>query len=180
MALANRNLSRVDRLTRLATRIIAADIFVSILMGSLIVLAWEVFPNSQLLLDLSGGPGGGRGIPATGFLFATLLSFPVLGVCTMELLHGQWSGLKRLLTFIGPMVIFLSFTYLPHDLLTCSEGAAGIHQGGVVAIWGDICRIVVAEPRWHLLFHSLCPAIFMVAIYWVSLRKWYPSLIGKG
>ena len=171
--------SWVDRLTRLSLRIIAADMFVSILMGILIPLGWEMFPQSQFLLDLSGGPGGGRGIPATGFLFATLLSFPALGVSIRALTRAQWAELKRLLTFIGPLAIFLSFTYIPHDLLTCSESASIVSKQGLPGTWDDICRKVVAEPRWHLLYHSTCPAIFIFGIYWMSLRKWYPSFLHK-
>ena len=169
-------LSLSDRVARFALRVILADITFSVGMGLLIAVAWGVRPDSEFLNDLAGGPGGGRGIPAVGFLLTTIISLSSLGVGVWDLVRGRWSGARRLLAFAGPLVIFVGFTYVPHALDPCPgqlpEVAVLVSQSS----WERLCEGVDIQPRFHLLYHALVPAVFLVRLYWLAARRWHPVI----
>lgn len=166
-----------DQVARLALRLIMADSIFSVAMGLLVALAWGVRPDSALLNDLGGGPGGGRGIPAVGFLLALVMGFPSLGVGLRDVARGRWSGARRLLAFVGPLVVFVGFTYAAHGLDLCNgllDATSRLGAQPLCEPYGDSLEV---HTRFHLLYHALVPTVFLVALYRLALSRWHPAIM---
>ena len=102
-----------------------------------------------------------------------LLGLPSLLAGAWDLLRGRGSeGVRRLLAFAGPVLVFIGIEVLPHLLNPCSlpyefsdRDPPGICQSNPE--WGaDV------EDRYHLFTHALARGLPMAVIYGLALRRW--------
>jgi hypothetical protein len=165
-----------DQVARLALRVIIADMIVSVAMGLLVAVAWGVRPDNTFLNDLGSGPGGGRGIPAVVFMLAWFMGFPSLVRGLRDLTQGRWPEARRLLAFVGPLVVFVGFTYVAHGLDPCGgllDEGSRLGDQPLCQRYGDSLEV---HTRFHLLYHALVPTVFLVALYRLALGRWHSAI----
>ena len=168
-----------DQVARLALRVIMADIIVSIGLGLVVMLAWGVRPDSALLNDLGNGPGGGRGIPAAGFLVATLLGFPSFSNGLRDVVRGRWRETRRLLAFVGPLMIFTGFLYVSDGLDPCGSWLDEYSRLGDQPLCQWFDDSLELHARFHLLYHALVPTVILVALYRLAAGRWHQAIITR-
>jgi len=178
-----------DRLARYALLILLGSVAIALVGGAAVAVAWQPPAQEVQVVDACPNPpcfgGGGRPgvqdlpwlIAMLGYALASLLSMP-------SGLAGAWDALRgrravagrRLLTFFGPVLVFILIEILPHVLNPCGTPYAlgrrdlpGFCETSPE--WGaDV------EERYHLLEHALVGGLPMAALYWLALRKWHPAV----
>ena len=166
-----------DRLVRVGWLVLLAAVAVALAGGALGALV----PDSGG--DDTGG-GGGPGwadvpwiVSMLGYGLAILLGLPSLLAGGWDLARGRRSlGARRLLPFLGPVLVFVGIELLPHLLNPCTipyelgrRDLPGICQTD--PDWGaDV------ESRYHLLDHALVGALPLAALYSLALRRWRPAV----
>ena len=126
-----------------------------------------------------GGLPGARDLPATlpflGYGLAIALGLPSVLAGGWDVLRGRWApGGRRLLAFVGPVLVVFGTEILPHLVSPCLPAALG-------ADWlPPVCerteRGVDVADRWHALDHALVGALPMAALYRLALRRWRPDV----
>jgi hypothetical protein len=105
-------------------------------------------------------------LPTLGQLLAILLGFPSALVGGWDLLRGRPSdGGRRLLAFVGPILVLVGTEIVPH-VATIGLCTAASEMCRFSPEWGtDI------SDRWHPLAHGLLGALPMTVIYWLTRRR---------
>lgn len=159
-----------DRLAQAAFLIIALDMLLSVIFGVVAVIAW---PDLKFM---GSGPGGGNGIPGIVVLAATAMGAPSFILALVHAVRGEWRKLGHLLPFVGPALIFFGFFFVSHAFDPCGFSFASLHTTvlgtPLCQPWGGGLEI---HSRFHLLHHALIPTVFLVYMYWLSLRRWHPT-----
>ncbi len=173
-----------DRLAHLAWLVLLLAIAIG-LVGGVIVAA--VAPSRPAAVaarddpcpdppcfDFGSGLPGAADIPMVVtelcYLVAVVLSVPSALAAAWDGLHRRWAAAgRRLLTFIGPVLVVAGTEILPHVLPVCAvlpQVCEELDRGG-----RDVAN------RWHQLDHTLLGAVPMAFLYWVALRRWRPTLV---
>ncbi len=154
-----------DELARIALLILAVDVTLSLIIGSLVAIRWP------FLSEWGGGFGGGNGLPVLGYLVALFLGVPSLLAAIQD--SNKRAG--RLIPFFGLFIILVGFAGVSHALDPCVTGLwdASSRLGSQ-----PLCERFGAElnihTRFHLLHHALVPTVALVPLYWLALRRWHP------
>lgn len=164
-----------DRLAQAALVLILSVILASIVLGVIAIVTWPSFPI------LGAGPGGANGIPAILLMVATGMGAPSLLLALFHLLRGEWSKLGRALPFFGPAFLFFGFFFVSHAFDPCGFGFTSFQTmflgSPLCQHWGGGLEI---HTRFHLLHHAVIPTVFLVGLYWMSLRRWHPAVTQVG
>ncbi len=115
-------------------------------------------------------------ISMLGYLMLILLGGPSLLASTWDFLRGRWAaGGRRMLVFVGPVLLLIDTEIVPHLLNPC---LFALELGGKrlpgMCDYGEWGTDFAA--RWHLLDHTLVGALPFAALYWLALRKWRPGV----
>ncbi len=166
-----------DRLARYGWLILLAAVAVAVGGGA---VAAVVPPSAGGDTGGGGGPGL-QDIPwivsMLGYGLAILLGGPSLLAGVWDLARGRRVvGVRRLLCFVGPVLVFAGIELLPHLLNPCtipyelgSRDLPGICETDPE--WGaDVAN------RYHLLDHALVGALPLAAVYRLALRRWRPDV----
>jgi hypothetical protein len=164
-----------DRLARYGWRVLLAALLVALIGGMVEVLIWEP-GNGPISADCPAPPCAPEGLPGLsdlatvlpilGQLLAILLGFPSALVGGWDLLRGRPSdGGRRLLAFVGPVLVLVGTEIVPH-----------VANLGLCAVASELCRYspewgTDISDRWHPLDHALLGALPMIAIYWRARRR---------
>ena len=177
-----------DRLARWAWPVLLASVALA-LVGGAVVGAWNPATAApEPYVDECADPpcfgGGGlpglRDLPATlpflGYGLAIALGLPSVLAGGWDLLRGRGAaGGRRLLAFVGPVLVVVGTEIVPHLLSPClpaelgADWVPGVCERHPVQGW-DI------EERWHALDHALVGALPMAALYQLALRRWRPDV----
>ena len=176
-----------DGLARWAWPVLLASVALA-LVGGAIVGVWnpatgapEPYVDECADPPCFGGGGlpGARDLPATlpflGYGLAIALGLPSVLAGGWDVLRGRWApGGRRLLAFVGPVLVVFGTEILPHLVSPCLPAALG-------ADWlPPVCerteRGVDVADRWHALDHALVGALPMAALYRLALRRWRPDV----
>lgn len=179
-----------DRLARYALRILLGSVAIALVGGAVIAVAAQPGAQEVQFVDECPDPPcfGGGGLPSVsdlpwilsmlGYGLAILLGLASLLAGAWDLLRGRWAvGGRRLLTFVGPVLVFVGIEVLPHLVNPCAiPYALGSRDLPGICVtnpeWGaDV------EDRYHLLDHALVGGLPMAALYWLALRTWRPALV---
>ena len=166
-----------DRLARVGWLILLAAVAVAVVGGAVAAVA------SSSAEDNAGGGGtpGLQDIPwivsMLGYGLAILLGLPSLLAGVWDLGRGRSrAGVRRVLPFVGPVLLFAGVELLPHLLNPCTipyelgrRDLPGICETDPA--WGaDVAS------RYHLLDHALVGALPLAALYRLALRRWRPDV----
>ena len=114
-------------------------------------------------------------LPFLGYGLAIALGLPSLLAGGWDLLRGRGAaGGRRLLAFVGPVLIVVGTEVVPHVASPCLPAELGV--GGLPAVCERTAQGVDVEERWHALDHALVGALPMAALYWRALRRWRPDV----
>ncbi len=179
-----------DRLARYAWVILLVSIALALIGGAVSTVAWQ--PSSsdaQTQVDACESPPcfGGDGLPGAqdapwmismlGYGLAILLGVPSLLAGSWDVLRGRTvAAARRVLVFVGPLLVFILIEILPHLLNPCTIP----YELGSRNLLG-ICE---TNPEWgadvaswfHLLDHALVGALPLTVLYWLALRRWRPDV----
>ncbi len=176
-----------DRLARWAWLVLLGAVALA-LVGSAVVGAWNPeIENPAPYVDECTDPpcfgGGGlpgvHDLPATlpflGYGLAIVLGVPSLLAGGWDLLRGRWgAGGRRLLAFVGPVLVVVGTELVPHVLSPCLPALLGADW--LPAVCERTEHGVDIKDRWHALDHALVGALPMVALYGWALRRWRPDV----
>ena len=178
-----------DRLARYGLLILLLAVAIAVVGGVVVAVAWQPQAEEAPVVDACPNPPcfGGGGLPGVqdlpwismtlGYGLAILLGLPSLLAGAWDLLRRHWAvGGRRVLTFVGPVLVVGLIEVLPHLLNPCaipyalgSRNLPGICQANLT--WGaDVAA------RYHLLDHALVGGVPLAALYWLALRRWRPAL----
>ena len=177
-----------DRLARWAWPVLLAAVALA-LVGGVVVGAWNpAAEDPKPSVDECEDPPcfGGEGLPGVGDLpvvvpflgygLAIVLGLPSALAGGWDLLRGRWGAAgRRLLVFVGPVLVLVGTEIVPHLLSPClpaelgADWVPGVCERHPVHGW-DI------EDRWHALDHALVGALPMAALYRLALRRWRPDV----
>lgn len=181
-----------DRLARSAWLILVAAVTVALIGGVISAITWQPSATPALVVECPDPPClGGGGLPGVrdlpfilplllpllGYLLAIVLGLPSLLAGADDLLRGRWAvGSRRLLPFVGPLLVFIGVEVVPH--LINPGGLSWLLDQrwfpGLCAYnpdWGgDV------TDRWHALDHALVGALPLTALYSLALRRWHPTV----
>ena len=176
-----------DRLARWAWPVLLVSVALA-LVGGVAVGAWNPAveppePSVDECVDPpcfgGGGLPGAHDLPVTlpflGYGLAVALGLPSLLAGGWDLLRGRWSaGGRRLLAFVGPVLVFVGTEIVPHLASPCLPavlGADWLPPGCERTEQG-----IDVAGRWHPLDHALVGAVPMAALYRLALRRWRPDV----
>ncbi len=164
-----------DRLAQYGWLVLLGSIAVGFVGGVIVAVIWQS--------DESAGAMPGPGlqdlpmiISMLGYLLVILLGVPSLLAGAWDFLRGHWTaGGRRILVFVGPVLLLVGTEIVPHLLNPC---LFALELGGKrlpgMCDYGEWGTDFAA--RWHLLDHTLVGAIPFAALYWSALRKWRPGV----
>lgn len=164
-----------DRLAQYGWPILLVSIAVGLIGGVILAAIWQ--PDESV--GGMSGPGL-RDLPmiisTLGYLLVILLGVPSLLAGAWDFLRGHWTaGGRRILVFVGPVLLLVGTEIVPHLLNPC---LFALELGGKrlpgLCDYGEWGTDFAA--RWHLLDHTLVGAIPFAALYWLALRKWRPGV----
>lgn len=164
-----------DRLAQYGWPILLVSIAVGLIGGVILAAIWQ--PDESV--GGMSGPGL-RDLPmiisTLGYLLVILLGVPSLLAGAWDFLRGHWTaGGRRILVFVGPVLLLVGTEIVPHLLNPC---LFALELGGKrlpgLCDYGEWGTDFAA--RWHLLDHTLVGAISFAALYWLALRKWRPGV----
>ena len=180
-----------DRAARWAWLVLLASVTLA-LLGAAVVGAWNPEtevpePSVDECVDppCFGGDGlpGARDLPATlpflGYGLAIVLGLPSVVAGGWDLLRGRWAaGGRRLLAFVGPLLVVVGTEIVPHVVSPCLPAVLG-------ADWlPPVCERteqgIDVAGRGHPLDHALVGALPMAALYRLALRRWRPDVTRFG
>ena len=180
-----------DRLARWAWLVLLASVALA-LVGGAVVGAWNPETGDpEPYVDECADPPcfGGGGLPGLadlpttlpflGYGLAIVLGLPSLLAGGWDVLRGRWApGGRRLLAFVGPVLVVVGTEILPHLVSPCLPAALG-------ADWlPPVCerteRGVDVADRWHALDHALVGALPMTTLFRLALRRWRPDVARFG
>ncbi len=179
-----------DRLARYAWLILLAAVALALLGGIVYAATWQPRADTvQAPVDECEDPpcfgGGGLPgirdlpvvIPVLGHLLAIVLGLPSLVAGAWSLLRGRWAaGGRRLLPFVGPVLVFVGMEIVPHMVSPCALAQA-LGSSTLPGICERTAHGVDIKDRWHALDHALVGALPLAALYWLALRRWHPTVI---
>jgi hypothetical protein len=120
--------------------------------------------------------GGGWAIPALTFMIALLLGLPSLVLGLIDLKREGWQQAGQVLAFLGPLIIFVGFIFISHDLDPCHLGVWTVQSRfGSIPLCERYLGEVLIDTRFHWLLHAI-PDPFLVSAYWFALRKWHQDI----
>jgi hypothetical protein len=177
-----------DRVARWGWLVLLGSVALA-LVGGVTLAVWNPeTENAEPSVDVCETPPcfGGGGLPAArdlpiilpllGFGLAIVLGLPGLLVGVWDLLRGRWAlGGRRVLAFVGPMLIVVGTEIIPHLISPCVPAVLGIDWLPPVCERSIAHGVDVAD-RWHALDHALVGALPMVALYGLTRRRWRPDL----
>ncbi len=121
-----------DRLARYALLILLLSVAIALVGGVVVAVAWQPRAEETQYFDECPNPPcfGGGGLPGVrdlpwvlstlGYGLAILLGLPSLLAGAWDLLRGRGAvGGRRLLAFIGPVLVFVGTEIVPHLLNPC-------------------------------------------------------------
>ena len=161
---------RADTLAHAGVVFIVYSIYIYVALGLSASLV------GSFLTPLGDGPGGLWGIPFFLYLVTFLIGLPSFIFGVRDIFRLRWHGAGRILACISPLAISIYFFMIPHAIDPC---VVGIWEPG--SSFGSIplCERFGGEwnihTRFHLFLHAT-PTVIPVALYWVALKKWYPSI----
>ena len=92
-----------------------------------------------------------------------------------DLLRGRWAaGARRLLAFVGPVLVVVGAEIVPHLLNPCL--LADALDSRLLGLCERTADGVDVAGRWHALDHTLVGALPMAALYRLALRRWRPDV----
>ncbi|MGH2451891.1 MAG: hypothetical protein ACRDGE_11620 [Candidatus Limnocylindria bacterium] len=164
-----------DRMADYGWRVLLGAVSIALVGGVIQVFIWEpsAGPSSDVCPRPPCGPEGlprlsdaATVLPILGYLLVIVLGVPSLLSGTWDLVHGRGTdGGRRLLAFVGPVLVLVGTEIVPHiaNLGLC---AAAAELCSYSPEWGtDI------SDRWHPLDHAVLGAVPMTAIYWLARRR---------
>ena len=177
-----------DRPARWAWPVPIASVALA-LAGGAVVGAWNPdAEDPEPVVDECADPPcfGGGGLPGVhdppatlpflGYGLAIALGLPSVLAGGWDLLQGRWAaGSRRLLAFVGPVLVLVGTEIVPPVLSPClpaelgADWVPGVCEHHPEHGW-DV------EDRWHALDHALVGALPMVALYRLALRRWRPAV----
>ncbi len=177
-----------NRLARWAWLVLLASVALA-LVGGVAIGAWNPeTEDPEPYVDECADPPcfGGGGLPGLadlaavlpflGYGLAIVLGLPSLLAGGWDVLRGRWApGGRRLLVFVGPVLVVVAIELVPHLASPClpaelgADWVPGVCERHPVHGW-DI------EERWHALDHALVGGLPMAALYRLSLRRWRPDV----
>ena len=115
-------------------------------------------------------------LPVLGYGLAIALGLPSVLAGGWDLLRGRWgAGGRRLLAFVGPLLVLVGTEVVPHVISPCLPAELGAGWQPGVCERQEHGGLDVGD-RWHALDHALVGAVPMAALYWLALRRWRPEL----
>ncbi|CAA9560653.1 MAG: hypothetical protein AVDCRST_MAG49-2524 [uncultured Thermomicrobiales bacterium] len=177
-----------DRLARWAWPVLLAAVALA-LAGGVAVAAWASDTEEpEPVVDECEDPPcfGGGGLPGLsdlpvvlpvlGYGLAIALGLPSVLAGGWDLLRGRWgAGGRRLLAFVGPLLVLVGTEVVPHVISPCLPAELGAGWQPGVCERQEHGGLDVGD-RWHALDHALVGAVPMAALYWLALRRWRPEL----
>ncbi len=179
-----------DRLARYAWVILLVAVTLALIGGAVSAVAWQpsssdaqtqvVVCESPPCFGLDGLPGA-QDIPwmisTFGYVLVILLGVPSLLAGSWDLLRGRTvAAARRVLVFVGPLLVFTLIELLPHLVNPCTIPYE-LGSRNLLAIcetnpeWGaDVAS------RYHLIDHALVGALPLTVLYWLALRRWRPDV----
>ena len=176
-----------DRLARWTWPVLLASVAIA-LAGGLLIAAWNPdTEDPEPYVDECENPPcfGGGGLPGArdlpiilpflGYGLAIVLGLPSLLAGGWDVLRGRWAlGGRRLLAFVGPVLVVAGTEVVPHLVSPCLPAVLG-------ADWlPPVCERteqgVDVASRWHALDHALVGTLPMAAFYRLALRRWRPDV----
>jgi hypothetical protein len=121
-------------------------------------------------------------IPVLGYPLTILLGLPGLATGLWNAARGRAAAASQgLLTFVGPVVVFLGTEIVPHLLDPCylTLALAGMRLSEFSCEYSPVSGAAVAA-RWHLLSHTLLGALPLATLYRLALRRWHPAFERQG
>lgn len=181
-----------DRLARYGWLVLVAAVAVALIGGVIAVATWQpggAPPPVDEYLDPPCFGGGGLPsardlpliLPLLGYLLAIVLGLPGLLAGACDLLCGRpAAGSRRLLPFVGPVLVLTGMEIVPHIVNPCALSWLLGHRWlpGLCAYnpdWGGDFA-----ARWHALGHALVGGLPLAALYTRALRHWHPALTRRG
>jgi hypothetical protein len=105
-----------------------------------------------------------------GYGLAILLGM-ASGIAGVRSRQGPRRAIRSLPPFIGPLLILIGTEIVPHVLSPCLVTETRICE--LTSEGADV------RDRWHPLDHALVGALPMASLYWITLRRWRPDLLGE-
>lgn len=183
-----------DRLAGYAWLVLLTAVTLALLGGIIGAVTWQPDANPvPARVDECADPpcfelGGVPGIqdlpvvlPALGYVLAIALGLPSLLTGTGDCIRGRWAvGSRRLLPFIGPVLILVGVEIVPHVVSPCTL-AQVLGSDELPGICERAEHGVDIKDRWHALDHALVGALPLAALYRLALRRWHPAVSrGRG
>lgn len=181
----------VDWLARCAWAVLLVAVAVALVGGIIGAVTWQPSANPvPAPVDECANPpcfGGGsspgvRDLPwiitMLGYLLAIVFSLPSLFAAGWDFLRARWqAGSRRLLAFVGPVLLLVGTEIVPHLLNPCSFAlaAGGKRLPEFYCAYSPEWGADFAD-RWHLLDHALVGALPLIMCYWLALRRWHPAI----
>ena len=179
-----------DRLARYGWLVLVAAVAVALIGGVIAAATWQPggAPPPPPVAECANPPCfGGGGLPSArdlplilpllGYLLAIVLGVPGLLAGAYDLLRGRpVAGSRRLLAFVGPLLVLIGMEIVPHIVNPCALSWLLGHRWlpGICAYnpdWGGDFA-----DRWHALDHALVGALPLAALYTLALRRWRPDV----
>lgn len=181
-----------DRLARYAWLVLLVAVALALVGGIIDAATWQprTDPVPSRLDECANPPCfGGGGLPGVrdlpsvlpllGYLLVILLSLPSLFAGTWDVLRGRGAvGGRRLLAFVGPVLVFAGAEIVPHLLNPCYFAAefGGRRLPEFYCQYNPEWGADFAD-RWHTLDHALVGALPLVTLYGLALRRWHPTIV---
>ena len=175
-----------DRLARFVWLVLLGATALALLGGAIAAATWRpdatAAPvSAEVCADPpcfgGGGLPGVRDLPVVlpilGYLVAIGLGLPSLLVGAWDCLRGRGAvGVRRLLPFVGPVLVLVGAEIVPHVASPCT--AAWVLGSDLPGICERTVHGVDIADRWHALDHALVGALPLAALYSLALRRWHP------